>query len=702
MPRLAALILFVLAMLLPGCGGAGESTPMAGVPQPPGATLRLSSTLERTVAAPITHFRVTGLGADGTVLYGPETRPKASTVDFQPVPVEVTRVKVEYLRNSQVVGVGARNVALTAGRIVVVSDLRYVDLTQAITAVEIQPGLASVPVGAQQPFTATAVFADGSRQDVTLLADWTSAAPSVATVGHGTGLALVGSAGQANISATFQGASNVVPLTGIDSPLQAVLVTSPTSTLAVGGTTQARILGIFTAGSYPVPGVFGTSNEQIVTVSPSGLATAVSPGSASVTGSFQGLTGSAPLSIVTLSGLSISPGSSLVAPGGTVRLRALGTLGGQAVDLTDTVTWTSSSSEVTMSDLTPGEASVSLSATPGTTSTVQASYAGTVASLSLEVAAGRFVYVANGASNTNGPVFNTISQFAVQPSGTLAPIGTPVAVGSTLGNLYVHPSGRYLYACISGVAAVNAYAIGQDGTLSLLQSLPVGSSPSTPVGAAGGSLLVVSDFDASALFSFKVGDDGRLTMANQVSVSWPSSVAVDPESGYVVASSFQDNLVASYALSLDGAFTLLNTLPCGSQPTEIVVGAGGAVFVATSENLSCYSLLESGLLLSQAQANVAGAPVGLAFEPLRNLLYVFGASAQFFSPVFVTPEQLQLASVGPTLGGAAFVADDTGRFAYSANAAGQVQAFSVSLSGALQLLQTTTAQGECQDVVLTP
>jgi hypothetical protein len=76
----------------------------------------------------------------------------------------------------------------------------------------ISPANASVTLGSTQQFTATATFSDGTQQDVSSVAQWSSSAPAVSIVGK-TGLAVTSGVGSTNIGATFQSASNLAALT---------------------------------------------------------------------------------------------------------------------------------------------------------------------------------------------------------------------------------------------------------------------------------------------------------------------------------------------------------------------------------------------------------------------------------------------------------------------------------------------------------
>jgi uncharacterized protein YjdB len=80
-----------------------------------------------------------------------------------------------------------------------------------LTGLTIQPANASVLAGQTRQFTATALYADGSTVNVTRLATWTSADPTVATVNN-TGLATGIAAGTTTVTVSFDGRNASSPL----------------------------------------------------------------------------------------------------------------------------------------------------------------------------------------------------------------------------------------------------------------------------------------------------------------------------------------------------------------------------------------------------------------------------------------------------------------------------------------------------------
>ena len=155
----------------------------------------------------------------------------------------------------------------------------------------------------------------------------------------------------------FTGCSN--------SEVGSVQITPATQSLAVGQTVQFTATGSIGHGSHPASAVdvttqvaWTSSTPAVATVSASGLATAVSAGTTTITASLSGSTaGTATLTASgggagggsgTLVSVSIIPGSqSVAAPNQTSQFIAIGTnSSGATVDLTGKVTWLSSSAQV--------------------------------------------------------------------------------------------------------------------------------------------------------------------------------------------------------------------------------------------------------------------------------------------------------------------------------------------------------------------
>lgn len=139
-------------------------------------------------------------------------------------------------------------VTITANGAGGVSDTAGVTVTAAVvTDVQVTPVNPSVPDGLTQQFTATALFSDGTNQDVTVSANWDSST-GAATVDQN-GLATGVQPGQTTITATFQGNPGQTTLTVTAAVLQSLDVTPAAPSIPAGFTEQLVATGFFSDGS---------------------------------------------------------------------------------------------------------------------------------------------------------------------------------------------------------------------------------------------------------------------------------------------------------------------------------------------------------------------------------------------------------------------------------------------------------------------
>ena len=179
-----------------------------------------------------------------------------------------------------------------------------------LVSVSVTPATASVLVGVTQQYTATANYSDGSSHVVTTASAWTSAAPLLASVAPGTGLATGLSVGSASISAAFGGKSgsanlNVVTLSGIT-------VTPATASIVTGATKQYVATANYSDGSSAAIGapVWSSGTVTVATINATtGLATGVMAGDSIITATSAGQSGNAVLTVT-----DVNPGPAPVVP----------------------------------------------------------------------------------------------------------------------------------------------------------------------------------------------------------------------------------------------------------------------------------------------------------------------------------------------------------------------------------------------------
>ena len=199
------------------------------------------------------------------------------------------------------VGVGTTTVRATQGAI---TNARNLTVTAAtLVSIAVAPATATLARGYQRLFTATGTFSDGTTQNLTNLATWSSSNTTVArvsNVGGSKGRATARATGIATITASFGGKSGTATLTVSGATLTSIAVTPTTVTLAVGQTQQLTAIGTFSDGTtldLTVQVAWRTSSRATANVRRTGLVTARKKGSATISATKSGVTGSSAVTV---------------------------------------------------------------------------------------------------------------------------------------------------------------------------------------------------------------------------------------------------------------------------------------------------------------------------------------------------------------------------------------------------------------------
>ena len=157
------------------------------------------------------------------------------------------------------------------------ASLSGTGVAPALTSIAVTPANPTITAGAQQQFTATGTYSNGTTANVTSTATWTSATTTVATV-SGTGLATAVAGGTSTISATVGAVkgSTVLTVPTVTASLVSIAVTPNGVSLGLNGTQQFTATGTYSDASTKVltTGVTWTSlTPATVNVSSTGLAT---------------------------------------------------------------------------------------------------------------------------------------------------------------------------------------------------------------------------------------------------------------------------------------------------------------------------------------------------------------------------------------------------------------------------------------------
>jgi len=168
-----------------------------------------------------------------------------------------------------------------------------------VASVNVSPASTSVTVGQTVQLTATPRDAGGNALTGRVVT-WGSSNTAVATV-NGSGLVTGVAAGSATITATSEGQSGsaAVSVTPVPVPVASVSVSPASANVTAGQTVQLTATPRDAGGNVLTGRVvtWGSSNTAVATVNGNGLVTGVAAGSATITATSEGRSGTATVSV---------------------------------------------------------------------------------------------------------------------------------------------------------------------------------------------------------------------------------------------------------------------------------------------------------------------------------------------------------------------------------------------------------------------
>jgi trimeric autotransporter adhesin len=216
-----------------------------------------------------------------------------------------------------------------------------------LSSITVRPANKKIAKLTNQAFSAIGTYTDGSTHNITGQVAWTSSNTAVATIGL-RGLAKALTPGTTTITATLDSISGSTTLDVSNATVVSITVTPSGRTIAAETRLAFTAVGLFSDNTRQVitrESVWASDNHAVATVTGGGTATAIGPGTANISATFEGVTGAAPLivSSATLSSISVRPATALLAPTTSVQCVAIGTFSdGSTQVMTGIVTWTSS------------------------------------------------------------------------------------------------------------------------------------------------------------------------------------------------------------------------------------------------------------------------------------------------------------------------------------------------------------------------
>ncbi|HEX8274364.1 MAG TPA: Ig-like domain-containing protein, partial [Longimicrobiaceae bacterium] len=413
--------------------------------------------------------------------------------------------------------VGTARIVATAGAL---ADTAVVTVRQVVASIAVTPGAPTLQEGGVQQLAAAASDANGNAVPVGAFA-WTSSNPAAATV-DAAGVVRAVAAGVSYVTASAGGRTATATVTvaaAPPAPVATVSVAPGSAAVVVGGSVLATASARDAAGNLLTGRAvaWSSSNPAVATVSASGMVTGAAPGSATITATVEGKTGTAAVTV------SADPATTPARIAVSPRSDTLGALGA-ATQLRATV----------------------YSASGGAMSGAATSWTSLSAGVATVDAAGRVTAVAAGTARVvaaSGPLADTativvrqvVASVAVSPSAPVVQEGATQQVAATAkdanGNAIagvaftwtssnpaaatVNGSGL-VSAVAAGVSYVTAGAGGKSAVATVTVSAPAVATVSVSPGSA--SLAVGGTVDLSA-----VARDGAGRILTGRAVAWASS-----------------------------------------------------------------------------------------------------------------------------------------------------------------------------------
>src|SRR5262245_12802577 len=237
--RKNVILLLCVGLVVAGMGlGCSHSS---GSHQPSLVSMALSPTGPNLAKGRTEQFTATATYSDGST--------KDVTIEVAWASSNPALARVSSTGLVETVDLGTLEITATLSSISVFSVITV--LPALLDLIEVTPTTPSIADGTLLQLTATGVFSDGVKQDVTALATWSPSAPAVATVSDGVGskgLVTTFGPGDTSASAQFAGVTGSTTLTVTSATLVSIAVTPTQPSLSETSTLQLIATGTFSNG----------------------------------------------------------------------------------------------------------------------------------------------------------------------------------------------------------------------------------------------------------------------------------------------------------------------------------------------------------------------------------------------------------------------------------------------------------------------
>jgi YD repeat-containing protein len=574
-----------------------------------------------------------GQGSVGQIItiqgQGFGTTPSTNTVQFNGTAAVVSAATATSLTVSVPTGATTGPISVQVGTATATSSTNFTVVPATLVSIQVSPGAAVLLFGGmQQQFIATAIYSNGTQQDVTALATWNSSNSSAATISNANGsqgLAISGPL-EAELLQLWQESISFSISTSISAAygglvgfgsikvaaLNSLNITPQSPTLPFGTTLQFAAFGALSDGTnqdLTTKSVW-TSQSGVATISnvppKQGLADGASVGTTQICASSGGqqacttltVTQGSPLSIV------ISPANQSFPKGVYQNFTATGTFpDGIIRDLTSQVTWSCTNPSVATISNAPGSQGLATDVGVGTT-TVSASL-GTVTTtttltLTAPVPSRMSVSPATVALQTGGTT--QLKAIVILTDDTTQDVTQSATWNSSASSVASVSNASGSQGVVTGVSVGTAAISATSGSLTGSSTVFVNTSSATTyprflyTSTNSGSIVTYSVNSQTG----QIRANGSVTVANQ-----SGNLALDPSQNYLYLSvpTTAGNLYAFSVNPVNGSLTQVPGSPYAAGTSKgPVVGepSGRFVYVGdpTSNSIYGYSIGAGGALIS--------------------------------------------------------------------------------------------------------
>lgn len=369
-----------------------------------------------------------------------------------------------------------------------------------LQSLEISPINPSVPSSQTVRFQAIAILTDGNAFYVTRQANWSSSNQSVATMNGQPGAARAVSAGTSTITASLQGVSASTTMTVTGATLVKLQVEPINPSLPAGSYIGLSAVAIYSDGTA-IDVSFGRQTSWVSSdpnvVDPTFGGYAVSPGTATITASYQGVSGSTVVTVTaaTIKNIQITPVNPQMAVNTNLRFFATAIYtDNTSQDISYYATWSTSNAAVAVVSNAGFQTGVATGLSAGTV-TVSAIYTGITGTTSLTVTSATVTSIQLTPVNPSLPVGGQAQMraAAIYSDGTSRDVTRQANWSSSDSNVAVVSNATFstgvLTAVAPGTATLTADYAGVAGTtlatvtaatLTAIQVTPV--NPTSPAG----------------------------------------------------------------------------------------------------------------------------------------------------------------------------------------------------------------------------